>query len=108
MIGLHTGLANWLVNTLSYAALIGPIYLLHHRFSFSSEAAHRRAMPRYLAVQGMALMLTAGFSYCAHQILGLPAVPASILVVGLTASVNYLVLRHWAFGLPQVDRAVPA
>ncbi|MGV8854378.1 MAG: GtrA family protein [Devosia sp.] len=108
LIWLHTGLADWLVTTLCYAALILPVYLLHRRFSFASNAAHGKALPRYLAVQGMAVLLAAGFSFCAHQILALPAVPASIMVVGLTAGVNYLVLRGWAFAhrRPLVARPV--
>ncbi|MGK2229384.1 MAG: putative flippase GtrA [Devosia sp.] len=96
-IWMQTGLADWLVNTLSYAVLILPVYLMHHRYSFGSDAAHRQALPRYLAVQAMALVLAAMFSYGALNIVGLPTVLASIVVVVLTAAVNYVVLRSWAF-----------
>ncbi|WP_193334921.1 GtrA family protein [Devosia beringensis] len=97
LVWLHTGYADWVVNTASYAVLILPVYLLHHRFSFASAADHGQALPRYLAVQGMALLLAAGFSYGVHEIVALPTVLASIAVVVLTASVNYAVLRFWAF-----------
>lgn len=108
LIWLHTGLADWVVNTLSYGVLIGPVYLLHHRFSFRSDAAHAHAVPRYFALQGMALLLAAGFSFGVHRFLGLPPVPASIVVIGLTASVNYLVLRRWAFGPARLEAVAPA
>lgn len=55
--------AKWQVNACCYATTILPIYLLHRRFSFRSEAAHRRALPRYVCVQLMALVLAALFSF---------------------------------------------
>ena len=97
MLSLPTGAPEWLVNTLCYAALIGPVYLLHRRYSFRSDAAHRQALPRYVAVQMSALVLAAVFSFVVHGMLSLPTVFASMLVVGLTSGVNYLVLRSWAF-----------
>lgn len=103
-----TGLSDWMVNMLCYMALIGPVYLLHRRFSFSSDAPHRQALPRYMAVQGMALLLAALFSFVAHDIFALPALPASILVIGITSGVNFLVLRSWAFARRQWGAALPA
>ncbi|MEO7221885.1 MAG: hypothetical protein ABIY37_05380, partial [Devosia sp.] len=41
----------WVVSSLCYAGLILPVYLLHRRYSFRSEAAHSQALPRYIAVQ---------------------------------------------------------
>ena len=106
LVWMHTGYADWLVKTASYAALIGPVYLLHRRYSFKSDTAHHRALPRYLAVQGMAVLLAAAFSFGAHEIAGLPNVVASVVVVVLTASVNYLVLRSWAFAHRQTATAL--
>lgn len=97
VIGLASGVENWVVNTCCYAALVGPVYLLHRRYSFRSEAAHRQALPRYVAVQGMALLLAALFSYLVHGVLVLPSVAASMLVIALTSGVNFMVLRGWAF-----------
>jgi putative flippase GtrA len=97
MISLHSGMAEWVVNTLCYAALIGPVYLLHRRFSFQSDAAHHKALPRYVAVQGMALLLAALFSFVVHGVLTLPTLAASLLVISLTSGINFLVLRGWAF-----------
>jgi len=89
--------AEWQVNACCYAATILPIYLLHRRFSFRSDAAHRQALPRYVSVQLMALVLAALFSFVIYGSLHLPPVAASILVVALTSGVNFMVLRSWAF-----------
>lgn len=97
IIGLNTGVPAWIVNVACYAALIGPIYLLQRRFSFQSDAPHVQALPRYVAVQCMALMLAAVFSYVVHGTMNLPTVVASLLVIGLTSGVNFVVLRSWAF-----------
>lgn len=107
MIWLNTGYADWLVNTACYAALIGPVYLMHRRFSFQSDASHWQALPRYMAVQGMALVLAALFSYVIHG-MAVPTLFASMLVIALTSGVNFMVLRSWAFARSQLGIAVPA
>lgn len=97
VIWLNTGIADWLVNTACYAALIVPVYLLHRRYSFSFDASRWQALPRYMAVQGMALLLAALFSYVVHGMLTLPTIFASMLVITLTSGVNFVLLRGWAF-----------
>jgi putative flippase GtrA len=96
-IGFHTGLASWIVSELCYAALIVPVYLGHHRFSFRSPVPHRQGLPRYIAVQAGALTLAAIFSYVFYSVLKLPTIYASVLVTGLTTGVTFVVLRLWAF-----------
>lgn len=108
MIWFDTGFADWAVNTACYAALIVPVYLLHRRFSFESDAPHSQALPRYMAVQGMALLLAALFSYVVHGVQAMPTVFASILVIALTSGVNFIVLRSWAFARAQWGASVPA
>lgn len=108
MISLNTGYADWQVNTACYAATILPVYLLHRRYSFQSDASHFQALPRYLAVQGMALVLAAAFSYVIHGVPSLPTVFASMLVIALTSGVNFMVLRSWAFARAQWAVAIPA
>ena len=108
MIWLDTGIADWVVNAACYAALIVPVYTMHRRFSFDSDAPHSQALPRYMAVQGMALLLAALFSFVVHGVLAVPTVVASILVIALTSGVNFMVLRSWAFARAQWGIAVPA
>ncbi|MBU1306690.1 MAG: GtrA family protein [Alphaproteobacteria bacterium] len=108
MMALPTGLDNWVVNSLCYGAFIVPIYLLHRRFSFQSDAPHRQALPRYLAVQASALLLATLFGYLLYHSLTMSTPLASSLVIVLTSGVNYLVLRGWAFARGQIGALVPA
>jgi putative flippase GtrA len=97
LIGLHLGIDNWLVSALCYGAFILPVYLAHRHFSFQSDAPHGRALPRYVAVQLCGLGLATLFSYLAYRLLALPTLSASVIVIGLTAGINFMVLRLWAF-----------
>jgi putative flippase GtrA len=90
---------SWKVSAACYAAFIVPVYLLHRRHSFRSEAQHRVALPRYLAVQMLAILLASVFAYVFHGRMELPSIPAAILVTGLTSGINFLILRGWAFAL---------
>ena len=107
LIWLGTGFAPWMVNTACYAVLILPVYLLHRRHSFQSDASHWWALPRYVAVQGMAMLLAALFSYVIHG-MSVPTLFASMLVIALTSGVNFMVLRSWAFARTQLTIPVPA
>jgi putative flippase GtrA len=96
-IALDSGAPDWLVSALTYAALILPVYAMHRRLSFQSDAPHRTALPKYVAVQVVGLCLAALFSYVFYAIFGLHSAIASVLVIGLTSGVNFFVLRLWAF-----------
>jgi putative flippase GtrA len=87
----------WLVSAICYGVFIVPVYLLHRRFSFQSDAPHTHALPRYVAVQLASLVLAATFSFVAYSVMGLPTMTAGLLVICLTSGVNFLVLRRWAF-----------
>jgi putative flippase GtrA len=97
MIGLRSGIPDWVVSALCYAAMIVPVYLAHRRFSFRSNLPHGVALPRYVAVQLGAIALAAIFSYVSYDIFGMPALAAAMVVVALTSGVTFLVLRIWAF-----------
>jgi putative flippase GtrA len=97
LIGLGTGVPDWIVSSGSYALFIVPVYLLHRRYSFRSDVPHRVGLPRYAAVQLSALMLASLFSYLCYHVLGLHTVLAAAMVIGLTSGVNFAVLKLWAF-----------
>lgn len=97
MISLRTGMPDWVMAALCYAAFIGPVYLLHRRLSFSSNATHRHAFPRYVAVQLSAIALVSVFSFVCYSVLGMESAIGSFIVLALTAAVNFAVLRLWAF-----------
>ncbi len=97
VIGLRTGLPDWVASALCYAAFIGPVYLAHRTMAFRSDVPHAVALPRYIAVQLSALTLASIFSYVCYSVIALPTVPAAVLVIGLTSGVNFVVLKLWAF-----------
>jgi len=99
-VALLPQLESWAVSSVCYAGLVVPVYLLHRRFSFRSAIEHRVAMPRYVAVQMMAMLLATLFGYLFHGSLGLPSLPAAILVTTLTSGINFVVLKGWAFAVP--------
>ena len=99
-VSVGSGMPHWIMSTLCYAVLIGPVYLLHRRFSFRSEAPHRHALPRYVSVQVGALVLASLFSYVAYHVMALPTFWASVMVTGLTSGVSFMVLKFWAFTHP--------
>jgi putative flippase GtrA len=97
MIGLRTGVPDWLMSAFCYAVLIVPAYLVHRRVSFRSSAPHGHALPRYVMVQICSLLLSALFSYVVYGSLHIATPLAAAIVVCLTAGVNFVVLRLWAF-----------
>lgn len=97
LVGLPSGVPDWMLSALCYAALVLPTYLLHRRFSFRSGASHRQALPRYIAVQVLGVLLAATFSFIAYGLLGQAPFVASVLVAGLTAAATFLIMRLWAF-----------
>ena len=99
-VGLGTGLPDWIVSALCYAAFVLPVYLLHRRFTFVSDARHSSALPRYVAVQISGVTLASLFSFLAYTVLGFPALFASIAVTALTSGVNFAILKLWAFSDP--------
>lgn len=96
-VALVHALPSWVVSALCYAGFIVPVYLLHRRFTFRSDAAHSRALPRYVLVQLGGLALATGFSWLCYGLIGLPAPLAALLVIGLTSALNFVILRLWAF-----------
>ena len=96
-VALFRSVPAWLVSSLCYAAFIVPVYLMHRRYSFQSDAAHSRALPRYVLVQLCGLALATLFSYVAYGVVGLPTLVAAFVVIILTSGINFLVLRRWAF-----------
>lgn len=97
LVGLLPMVDGWVVNAACYAAFIVPVYLLHRRFTFASDAEHWQALPRYFAVQMLALLLATLFGFILYGTMSLPSLPAAVLVIVLTSGVNYLVLKGWAF-----------
>lgn len=101
LVALGLAWPRWVTGAASYAVLVVPVYLTHRRLSFRSDTQHRVALPRYIAVQTMAVGLAALFSWLFFTVFGVPSLFGSMLVIVLIAAVNFSVLRLWAFAKPQ-------
>jgi putative flippase GtrA len=108
VVGAPWGPPKWIGSVFCYAVLILPVYLAHHRFTFRSDALHRHALPRYAGVQMGALALASLFSYVVYGVIGLPTLPAALIVTGLTSAVSFVVLKLWAFRRREHPAAAPA
>jgi putative flippase GtrA len=100
MIRLAFATPSWIVSACCYALMILPVYLAHRRFSFRSDAPHTHALPRYVGVQLSGIAFASLFSFVCYGVFGMPTLFASLLVIGLTSGVNFIVLRLWAFAVP--------
>jgi putative flippase GtrA len=91
------GLPAWLVAAACYALHVPLVYLLHRRLSFRSDAAHRRALPRYVLVQLAGIAFATLLSWGLHDVAQLPPILAGILIIALTSGLTFVLLRRWAF-----------
>jgi len=96
-VGLDAGIPAWASNAACYALFLIPAYLAHKRYSFQSDAPHRRALPRYLGVQVASIIATALFSYVSYSMWGMETAAGAFTALILTAGVKFIVLRTWAF-----------
>ena len=80
-----------------YCVLILPTYFLHHSFSFQSDAGHKTALPRYVMVQILGMILTFVFSVLAFNWLHLPNLLGSAMITILTSGTSFVILRLWTF-----------
>jgi putative flippase GtrA len=98
LIGLVSGLAWDPAKAAVMGASVGAIsnYWLNHRYSFESHRHHREALPRFLLMAGLGVLLNgvivkaltwAGTHYFIAQIV------ATTAVLGL----NFFVSRKWIF-----------
>ena len=97
LIGLDTGIPDWLMGALCYALFIVPTYLAQRRFSFRSDARHQVAFPRYAAVQAISLGLVAVLSFVFYSVLGIAAPVGALIVAAIAAGASFMLLRLWAF-----------
>ncbi|WP_417308238.1 methyltransferase domain-containing protein [Devosia sp.] len=97
VIGLKTGVPDWLLGAVCYALFIVPTYLAQRRLSFRSDARHQVAFPRYAAVQAVSLVLVAVLSFVFYSILGIAPPLGALIVAGLAAGASFVLLQFWAF-----------
>jgi putative flippase GtrA len=72
-------------------------YGLRRRLVFRSREAHRRTVPRYLAVLGAGFGLNAAVMALGVDLLGLPVAPVQVAATGLVLIWNFTAHRLWTF-----------
>jgi putative flippase GtrA len=84
-------------SAVSYALCIPLGYLGHRYLTFRSNQPHDRAAPRYIVVQGLALLIVTVTTFVASAVAELPALVSFFLAAVTAASASYLMQRHWVF-----------
>jgi putative flippase GtrA len=97
ILSLNTGIPRWLASALCYALLVGPVYLAHHKITFRSQQRHSEALPKYLATQALAVVVSAGMAMPVYHLFHLEPLPGSVLVTVLTSIGSFVVLKLWTF-----------
>lgn len=85
----------WLASLLAYASCVPVAYLGQKHVAFRSQVAHRRAFPRYIAVQVSNLALAVAFSeiFSRH----LPPSTAFLAASSLVAVTSFVLFDRWTF-----------
>ena len=81
----------------AYLAGGGVNYLLNYRFTFSSVQPHRVAIPRFVTVMAVGLVLNAGIMYSAINRLAIHYLLAQLLAVAVVLVWSFTLNRLWAF-----------
>lgn len=91
---------NWgavLASIAAYLVGAGVNYLLNYHFTFSSMQLHRVAIPRFLAVMAVGLVLNAGIMYYAVNRLDIHYLLAQLMAVAFVLVWSFTLNRLWAF-----------
>lgn len=91
------GLSPTLSSATAYSLCIPPGYLGQRWYTFRSVRPHSTAAIRYVAVQGIGLLVATVVTFFASTVLGLPALLAFFLAAVAAASVSYLIQKFWVF-----------
>jgi putative flippase GtrA len=84
-------------SVVGYLAGAGVNYVLNYRFTFSSSQLHQVAIPRYLAVMTVGLLLNAVIMYVAVSRLAIHYLIAQLVAVAIVLVWSFALNRRWAF-----------
>lgn len=72
-------------------------YVLNRGYTYASQVAHARAVPRFIAVIAVGLALNALFMHLLHGYLGWHYLLAQVLTTGVTMIWNFSAHLRWTF-----------
>jgi putative flippase GtrA len=90
-------LSAFVANLIAFSVAFLVSYFGHRRFSFRSEAAHSRALPRFGAVALTGLALNQMLVLAIVNGGGLPYAVALAVIVATVPALTYVLSRLWAF-----------
>jgi len=72
-------------------------YLLNHRFTFRSDRRHRKALPRFLTVAGLAFAANLALMALLYDAGELPYLLAQVLTTAAILALTFTLNRVWSF-----------
>ncbi len=99
LVALVQGLQAGAVVASTVGAIAGACinYALNHRFTFASEASHRRALPRFAAVAAAGIVLNALVMAGVLALAGPPYLVAQVAATLAVLAAGYFANRAWTF-----------
>ena len=110
--GLATAVQYAVLIVLVRAGALGPVaasgvgytvsamlnYYLSHRYTFRSRQLHAVAMPRFVAVSGLGLLINQAVVGATIELAGAHYLVAQVLATGCVMAWNFILGRIWTFG----------
>ena len=89
----------WQASVVSFSICIPLAYIAQKTLAFRSNSPHKRAFPRYIAVQAIGLCLSALMPHLlVTKNLSYPlTIGVFVLVAGSTSLVSFLVHQRWTY-----------
>jgi putative flippase GtrA len=72
-------------------------YVGNHRYTFSSRAGHRRALPRFFTVAAAGAIANGALVWAGTVPLGLHYLAAQVLATAVIVTGGFALNRHWSF-----------
>jgi len=94
---LFAAWAWWVIATLASAPPLLASYLLHRSFTFNSSREHKSSGPRFLVVQGGAVVLNSLVIWLGVDLGHLPFIPVQIAAIGVQVIFTYASQKLFVF-----------
>lgn len=102
----HRPAAAGIAQAAGYTAGMVVGYVVHRAWTFRSDTAHGRSLPRFVAVQTGALVTSSALVQWGVARAGLAPTPCWAAVTATVAVIDFLMQRHWVF--PRGHAPTPA
>jgi putative flippase GtrA len=98
------GLQPFVAGSGAYAITFIAAYTAQRNWTFGSGVPHRRALPRYLAVQAGCALLSGAFVQATMTVFSWPPPMASFVATVISSAASFVLCSVWAFGERPADR----